>query len=204
MLTHTSWAPRRAASYERLEFLGDAVLDVLVSEELMRRHPSVDEGDLSWMRQSVVGRAACARVAREAGLPDAMVQAAPAGRREAAAEIAGRPGVQAALAEAAIGAGWLDRGPDATREDVLAAFGALLDAAVPGVRDSKTALQEAAARRRLEVAYILVSSEGPPQQPTFTSRVTVGGSVLGEGSGPSKQASEQAAATIALAAVDGD
>ena len=69
VFTHSSWAPRREASYERLEFLGDSVLEVVVSEELMRRHPSVDEGDLSWMRQVVVARDSCSAAAEAAGLP---------------------------------------------------------------------------------------------------------------------------------------
>ncbi len=70
VFTHSSWAPRREASYERLEFLGDSVLEVVVSEELMRRHPSVDEGELSWMRQVVVARDSCSAAAVAAGLPE--------------------------------------------------------------------------------------------------------------------------------------
>lgn len=204
VFTHSSWAPRREASYERLEFLGDSVLEVVVSEELMRRHPAVDEGDLSWMRQAVVGRESCAAAATAAGLPGAFVEAAPAARRGAAAELAERPGLRAALAEAAIGAGWLDLGVEATRAAVLEAFAPALDAAAPGSRDPKTALQESAARRRTTVAYELADTQGPPQKPVFTSRVRVGGEVMGEGSGPSKQASEQAAAAQALARLDGD
>lgn len=204
IFTHSSWAPRREASYERLEFLGDSVLEVVVSEELMRRHPAVDEGDLSWMRQAVVGRESCAAAATAAGLPQAFIDAAPAPRRGAAAELAERPSLRAALAEAAIGAGWLDLGVEATRGAVLEAFAPALDAAAPGSRDPKTALQEGAARRRLPVAYELADTQGPPQKPVFTSRVRVGGDVMGEGSGPSKQASEQAAASQALARLDGE
>nr|WP_246496394.1 ribonuclease III domain-containing protein [Miltoncostaea marina] len=201
VFTHSSWAPRREASYERLEFLGDSVLDLIVSEELMRRFPSVDEGELSWMRQSVVARESCAAAAAAAGLPEAFAEAAPAPRRAAAAELSGRPSVRAALAEATIGAAWLDLGAEATRAAVLEAFAPALDDAVPGVRDPKTTLQELAARDRREVAYELVGAEGPPQDRRFTSRVLVGGRPMGEGSGPSKQASEQRAAARALAAL---
>lgn len=179
------------------------MLDVVVSEELMRRHPAVDEGDLSWMRQAVVGRESCAAAATAAGLPEAFIDAAPAPRRGAAAELAERPALRAALAEAAIGAGWLDLGVEATRVAVLEAFAPALDTAAPGSRDPKTALQESAARRRLTVAYELADTQGPPQKPVFTSRVRVGDAVMGEGSGPSKQASEQAAAAQALARLDG-
>jgi len=199
IFTHSSWAPRREASYERLEFLGDSVLEVVVSEELMRRHPAVDEGDLSWMRQVVVGRESCAAAATAAGLPESFVAAAPAPRRDAAGELADRSSVRAALAEAVIGAGWIDLGVEVTRDAVLEAFEPALASATPGSRDPKTALQESVARRRLPVAYELADTQGPPQKPVFTSRVRVGGEVMGEGSGTSKQASEQAAAAKALA-----
>ena len=170
-----------------------------MSEELMRRHPGVDEGDLSWMRQVVVARDSCAEAAQAAGLPEAFAAAAPPARRAAASELAGRASVRAALAEAAIGAGWLDLGVDDTRAAVLEAFAPALDAAVPGSRDPKTALQELAARERREVAYELTDTQGPPQARVFTSRVLVGGAAVGEGTGPSKQVSEQRAAVQALA-----
>ncbi|WP_246551464.1 ribonuclease III family protein [Miltoncostaea oceani] len=200
VFTHSSWAPRREASYERLEFLGDSVLGLVVSEELMRRHPSVDEGDLSWMRQAVVARDPCAAAADAAGLPEALVAAAPPARAETARELASQATVRAALAEAVIGAAWLDLGADATRAAVLDAFASAIDVAAPGTRDPKTTLQEEAARMRIEVAYELTDTQGPPQRRVFTSRVRVGGTVMGEGTGPSKQSSEQAAAAQALAA----
>jgi ribonuclease III len=204
VLTHSSWARSRDASYERLEFLGDSVLGVIVSEELMSRHPGVDEGDLSWMRQAVVDRDSCAAAAAAAGLPEAFAAAAPAGRALAAADLAARPSVQAALAEAVIGAAWLDLGVDETRAGVLEAFAPALAAALPGSRDPKTTLQEEAARRRLEVSYALVDAQGPPQRRVFTTRVLLDGQPLGEGSGRSKQASEQAAAAQALRALSED
>jgi ribonuclease-3 len=204
VLTHRSWARRRDASYERLEFLGDSALGVIVSEELMRRHPRVDEGGLSWMRQAVVDRDSCAAVADAAGIPEAFAAAAAPERAVAAAELASRRSVRAALAEAVIGAAWLDLGTDATRAGVLEAFAPALDAARPGSRDPKTALQEEAARRRLDVAYELTGTEGPPQRRVFTTRVRLDGRAMGEGSGPSKQASEQAAAAEALQALAGD
>lgn len=204
VLTHSSWARRREASYERLEFLGDSVLEVVVSEELMRRHPGATEGDLSWMRQSVVNRDVCAAVAAHSGLDASFVDAAPAAERDAARALAARVNVRGALTEAVIGAAWLDLGRDPTVAAVRESFAAPLAAAVPGIRDAKTALQELAARGRRRVAYELVASEGPPQARTFTSRVLVGERAMGEGSGSSKQASEQAAARVALAALSGD
>lgn len=165
----------------------------------MRRHTAVDEGELSWMRQAVVARDLCAAAADAAGLPDALVSAAPPARRDAARELAAQPTVRAALAEAVIGAAWLDLGVDETRAAVLEAFAPPIDAAAPGARDPKTTLQERAARHRLLVSYDLLGAEGPPQRRVFTTRVTVGPDIVGEGTGTSKQASEQAAAVQALA-----
>jgi ribonuclease-3 len=186
----------RHESYERLEFLGDSVLQLLVTEALMDRHPRVPEGDLAWMRQQVVSGEVCARVARDAGLPARMLEAAP--DASGAAELADRTSIQAALAEAVIGAAWLDLPRDDAAAAVLTAFGDALDAAEPGHRDPKTALQELAARRGAgEVRYALVDAAGPAHRRVFTSRVTVGAHAA-EGSGRSKQASEQAAAAEAL------
>jgi ribonuclease III len=174
------------------------VLQLVVTEELMRRHPEAGEGDLSWMRQAVVARDYCAAAARASGLPDAMRAAAPHGHRERAAEVAGIASVQAAAAEAVIGAAWLDLGREATEAAVREAFGPALDAAEPGARDPKTALQEEAQRRRMAVAYELTGTDGPPQRRTFASRALVDGRELGAGRGRSKQASEAAAAAEAL------
>ena len=203
VFTHRSWARRREASYERLEFLGDSALGVIVSEELMRRHPTVDEGDLSWMRQVVVDRGACAAAASAASLPESFVAAAPPGRREDAERLAERLSVRAALSEAVIGAAWLDRGVGETRDGVLEAFAPALDAAVPGSRDAKSSLQEEAARRGASVSYELTGQEGPPERRTFSSRALVAGREMGTGSGTSKQASEQVAAAEALARLKG-
>jgi ribonuclease-3 len=202
VVTHRSWAASHADSYERLEFLGDSVLQLVVTAELLRRHPEASEGDLAWMRQAVVDRESCAEAARAAGLPEEMVAAAPERERAAARRMSGQPGVQAALVEALIGACWTDLGPVETEQAVLAAFAPALDRAVPGRRDPKTALQEEAARRRLEVRYELVRMEGPPHERTFESRALVGGRPLGVGRGRSKQASEREAAVAALARLE--
>jgi ribonuclease III len=198
VVTHRSWARSHADSYERLEFLGDSVLQYVVTAELLRRHPLASEGDLAWMRQAVVGRDACAEAARATGLPEAMVAAAPSSAREDAQRISGGAAVQAALVEALIGACATDLGMEATGPAVLDAFSPAMSRAVPGRRDPKTALQEAAARRRLEVAYEVVSEEGLAHARSFASRVLVGGRELGRGAGTSKQASEQQAAAEAL------
>lgn len=198
--SHRSWAASRAASYERLEFLGDVVLGLVVTAELLARHPEASEGDLAWMRQQIVARDACASVARDLDLPEAFIAAAPSRHRAAAREMAEQTSVQAALIEALIGACWSDLGQERTAPAVLAAFEGVMADATLGRRDAKTALQELAARDRLEVRYELVEREGPPHARVFTTRVLVGGEEAGRGSGTSKQASEQAAAQEALGA----
>lgn len=199
-LAHRSWARSRATSYERLEFLGDTVLSLVVTEDLLRRHPSAAEGDLAWMRQQIVGREPCARVADALDLPTAFVAAAPRRLRTAAEEMAQQISIRAALIESLIGACWQDLGGPETTEAVLVSFGPVIDAAKLGKRDAKTALQEDAARERLDVRYEVIGRDGPPHARVFTTRVSVGGTAVGEGTGTSKQASEQAAAEAALAA----
>lgn len=193
VLTHRSWAHDRTDSYERLEFLGDSVLQLVVTQELMRRHPRASEGDLAWMRQTVVDGEMCAEVAIDSGLPERLRAVAP----EHARTLADQPSVQAALAEAVIGAAWLDLGSETTTDAVCAAFGAAIAAAVPGQRDPKTTLQELAARQGLAVRYEIARVAGPAHRRQFTTRVVVGDAVA-EGTGGSKQASERAAATAVL------
>ncbi len=198
-LTHRDWAPRRSRSYERLEFLGDAVLGVIVTTALFSRHPGSSEGELTRMRQRVVSREACARVARACGLPEAMVQAAPTARADDAAAMARRPSVPAALAESVIGAGWIGPGPAATTSAVLGAFSEALDAAPARMLDPKSALQEhVQGAGGTPVRYEITGHDGPPQDRTFHARVTQDDVVLGSGSGRSKQAAEQQAAAAAL------
>lgn len=197
-LTHRSWARSRVNSYERLEFLGDTVVALAVTQELLRRHPDASEGDLAWMRQQVVGREGCARVARDAHLPEAFVAAAPPRHRDAAREMSAQRSVQAALCEAVIGALWEDLGADDTVPAVIEAFAPVIDGATLGKRDAKTALQELAARERLDVTYELVGRDGPAHARVFTTQVLVGGVAAGSGVGTTKQASEQVAAAEAL------
>jgi len=193
VLTHRSWVNDRTESYERLEFLGDSVLQLVVTEELMRQHPQASEGDLAWMRQTVVDREMCARVGSAAELHERLRAVAP----EHGRELADQPSVRAALTEAVIGAAWLDLGAPVTTEAVRAAFADAIAAAVPGRRDPKTTLQELAARRGLAVRYEIARIDGPAHRREFTTRVTVGGAVA-VGTGSSKQSSERAAATAVL------
>jgi ribonuclease III len=198
VLSHRSWVAERTDSYERLEFLGDSVLQLVVTEELMRHHPAASEGDLAWMRQTVVDGEMCAHVAVLAGLHEQLRALAP----EHSRSLADQPSVQAALTEAVIGAAWIDLGIPATTDAVRGAFAAAVAAAVPGQRDPKTTLQELAARTGVAVHYEVTRIDGPAHRRGFTTRVTVGTAVA-EGVGGSKQSSERAAATAVLDVLGG-
>ena len=202
MLTHRSWASTGEPSNERLELLGDSVLALVVTEALMDRHPAAEEGDLAWMRQEVVSRTVCAEVARRCGLPERLRAAAPTDRLDVDVVI-GSDRVQAGLAEALLGAAWLELGPDAVRVAVAAAFEREISRTRKGMRDAKTALQELAAKRRQDVRYELSGQHGPPHDRTFETQVLVAGEVTGAGVGSSKRASETAAASDAIERLGG-
>ncbi len=201
-LTHREWAPRRTGSYERLEFLGDSVLGVIVTADLFTRHPGRAEGDLTRMRQRIVSRDACAAVADACGLPQAMAAAAPSDRADDARALGASRNVKAALAESVIGAGWLGPGPGPTTAAVLGSFADWIAAAPSRMLDAKSALQERVqGAGRPGVRYEATGQDGPPQDRTFHVAVLEGVHVLGRGSGRSKQAAEQAAAAAALSAM---
>ena len=170
-----------------------------MTSELLTRHPEASEGDLAWMRQQIVAREACASVARDLGLVEQFVAGRADRQRATARDMAEQVSVQAALVEALIGACWTDLGHERTTPAVLARVRRRSSTrATLGRRDAKTALQELAARDRLEVRYEVVGRDGPPHARVFTTRVLVGGDEAGQGTGSSKQASEQAAATEAI------
>ena len=194
----------RGDSYERLELLGDAVLQLVVTADLMRRHSAATEGDLAWMRQGIVSREACARVARNAELPRRMLELAPPG--VSSADVDGNESVAAALAEAVIGGAYLDLPFSDVEGGVLAAFAEPLSEAIPGRRDAKTTLQELAQRDGRSLRYELVAADGPAHRRRFTSEVLIDGVVVARGEGSSKQGSQQRAAEayLAEAGVEGD
>jgi ribonuclease-3 len=201
--THTSWTEDRAESYERLEFLGDGVLGLAVAEELCRRYPDAEEGRLAKLRAHVVSRRSCAVVARVLDLGSEF-------ERERERRNADRAGlgtnrnVLAALLEAVIGAAFVEFGYDRTAAAVVDAFHERIAYASETYVDHKTELQEQGARQGRSVSYALMESTGPPHRRRFTTVALVGGVAYGTGSGPSKKASEQAAAREALARIDGE
>jgi ribonuclease III len=201
--THASWADDRVRSYERLEFLGDGVLGLAIADHLFHRFPDRPEGELARIRAHVVSGESCAAVARELGLEGDLREAAKAGGAgDEVQALATSDAVMAALVEGAIGAAFLRHGFPPVAEAVVEAFAGRVEFALEEHVDYKTVLQEELARRGASVTYALIETAGPPHQRRFTSSAEVGGRTLGHGSGPSKKASEQAAAREALANLD--
>ena len=196
---HSSWAPNRTSSYERLEFLGDSVLELAIARALYDRHPEFSEGRMAKIRSHVVSRASCAVVARELGLGTRLAQSggelAPAEELE---RLSRNRNVLAAVLEASLAALYLQHGFEPIREAIVAAFDGRIEYALTTHVDHKTELQEELARRSLQVVYNVLDVQGPPHDRTFTCAAMIEGKEVGVGTGRSKKAAEQAAARQAL------
>lgn len=193
-LTHRSMQFQAGQNdYERLEFLGDAVLDLAVAHLLLDQYPEAREGELSKMRAALVNTSSLASVARQLSLGKYIRLS----RGELASGGSDRPSILADVFEAVIGAIYREAGFDIALEKVKLLFQQVLVDVTP--RDPKTELQEA-----LHVAgstaptYLLECVEGPEHAPTFVSVVQVDGQIVGRGRGTTKKASQQAAAAEAL------
>ena len=199
VFTHSSWAPDRASSYERLEFLGDSVLELAIAHALYDRYPDFSEGRMAKIRSHVVSRASCAVVARELGLGQRLTERgeelAPAEELE---RLSRNRNVLAALLEASLAALYLQHGFESIREAIVAAFEGRVLYALTSHVDHKTELQEELARQGRHVVYNVLDVKGPPHDRTFTCAALVDGEEVGVGSGRSKKAAEQAAARQAL------
>jgi ribonuclease III len=197
--THASWAPDRTESYERLEFLGDSVLELAIAHELYARYPEFSEGRLAKIRSHVVSRASCAVVARELDLGRRLGAHGIADLQpEEIERLAKNRNVLAALLEAVLGALFLEHGFAAIEDAVVGAFAARIEYALTTHVDHKTELQEALARSGKQVSYVVLAAEGPPHERHFTCAAVVDGEQLGMGEGHSKKAAEQEAAREAL------
>ncbi len=195
-LTHSSAASGRgAADYQRLEFLGDRVLGLIVSDLLYKRFTEEAEGDLARRLASLVRRETLAEVAAGLGLGRHIVLA----KAEAEAGERDNPALLADACEAVIGALYLDGGLAAARAFVEPLWTPLLEAEPRPPQDAKTALQEWAQGRGLPLPeYREVGREGPAHQPLFTVEVSVRDRAPAVGEGRSKRLAEQAAAEALL------
>jgi len=192
-LTHASVG---GESYERLEFLGDRVLGMVIARALYERYPKEPEGKLSRRYNALVARETCAEVGRELGIP-ALVRLGRQARDDHAAQ---SENVVGDVVESLIGALLLDGGLAVAEKFILQAWGGYLDEQVRAPEHPKSALQELAAARGLRApVYEVVSRTGAHHAPLFTIRVSV--ATLGEATaeGSSKQDAETAAAEALLA-----
>ncbi|MDP3969600.1 MAG: ribonuclease III, partial [Nocardioides sp.] len=200
-LTHRSYAYENGGlpTNERLEFLGDSVLGVVVTEALYRTHPDLSEGRLAKLRAAVVNARALAQVARTIGLGEHI----KLGRGEESTGGRDKSSILSDTVEAVIGAVYLSGGFPAATELVHRLFDPLMEAAAAlgAGLDWKTSLQELAAEHGLGVPEYVIEDDGPDHEKTFTARVRVGDSLYGLGTGRSKKEAEQQAAETAYAAL---
>lgn len=185
-------------SYERMEFLGDAVVELVVSTELYQQLPHLLEGELTKIRSSLVCGESLARAARDLDLGSHLLL----GRGEEASGGRERDSILAAAFESLVAAIYLDQGYSKARDFILRALAddlrqSYLSGASP--ENPKSALQEFFQAQGLATPrYQLVSSEGPDHNPVFTVEVLVDGEVMGTGTGGKKADAERAAAVDAL------
>ena len=204
-LTHRSYAYEHGGlpTNERLEFLGDAVLGLTITDELFHRHPDRSEGDLAKLRASVVNTHALADVGRhltDEGLGAHLLL----GRGEVNTGGADKSSILADGMESLLGAVYLHHGIGVARDVILRLFGDLLDTAptLGAGLDWKTSLQELTAARNLGSPSYVVSSTGPDHDKEFTAVVIVMETEYGTGIGRSKKEAEQKAAAAAWNALE--
>jgi ribonuclease-3 len=196
-LIHRSYCAEHpvASSNERLEFLGDAVLGLVVTVFVYEEFPDLPEGELAKLRASVVNAEVLAQVGAEIGLGPAL----SLGKGEDGSGGRDKPSILADALEAVIAAVYLDGGWDAAHDLVLDLLEDRIRAAAigPGGEDYKTRLQELAARRFDQLPRYQVRAEGPDHSKRFFAAVRLHGEIRGEGEGRSKKQAEQAAARAA-------
>lgn len=199
-LTHRSYAYEHGGlpHNERLEFLGDAVLGIVVTDTLYRQHPDLTEGKLAKLRASVVNMRALADIARGIG-PDGLGAFLRLGRGEESTGGRDKSSILADTVEAVLGAIYLEHGIEGAARVIHALFDTLIhDVANSGAGlDWKTSLQELTAERGLGVPEYVMSAEGPDHEKTFTARASVAGQTFTACTGRSKKEAEQAAAETA-------
>ena len=195
-LTHVSYERQKSEGHnEVLEFLGDAVLDLAVSDLLIQRNPEKSEGLLSKMRAALVNSTVLAEKALQLNL-DSLLRI---GKGEEKSGGRSKPSILAGAFEAVLGAVYHDGGYEPAQRVVERYFGTDVTAKRLGHQDYKTRLQEISQMLfRIPPAYRVISETGPDHEKFFVTEITVGGNVLGKGEGRSKKQSEQAAAKKAL------
>ena len=198
-LAHSSYANERwhnsLMSNERLEFLGDSILGMLVADHLYRNFPDRPEGELTRMRADMVCERALAQIAQRIGLGEHLLL----GKGEEQSGGRGRDSILADAVESVIAACYLDGGMDAAKQFVRKFVLEQMSVAPVNNKDYKTALQERVQQKRNQIlAYALVGESGPDHDKHFEVELTLNGEVIGRGVGSSKKRAEQDAARAAL------
>jgi ribonuclease-3 len=198
VFTHPYWTETRSGSYERLEFLGDSVLDVAIARHLYLGHPEFTEGQMTKVLAHVRSRAACAAVAEQLELGRRLLAHAQAIGAEEAVSLSANTKVQAAVVEAALGALFLELGLEAIAPAIVEAFASQIEFALTESFDAKTELMELLGKEAKVATYRVLEADGPPHNRTFLCAVVIDGEQVGSGSGKRKKDAEQAAAREAL------
>jgi ribonuclease-3 len=205
-LTHRSYAYEHGGlpHNERLEFLGDAVLGIVVTDTLFRAHPDLSEGRLAKLRASVVNMRALADIARGIG-PDGLGEFIFLGRGEEGTGGRDKNSILADTLEALFGAVYVQHGLEVASRVIHDLFDPLIDSvATAGAGlDWKTSLQELTAERGLGVPEYVMSATGPDHEKIFTAQAHVAGELFAASTGRSKKEAEQLAAETAWRAISG-
>lgn len=196
-LTHPSYTdePHAMVDYERLEFLGDAVLTMMIAEEVYTRFPDLPEGTLTKIKIAIVSGATLSETAAALGLEDLLLL----GESERGTGSRGMTSALEDAFEALVAAVYLDGGLAAARTFVLETLGDLITRdAVDELEHPKSRLQEIVQSRGVSPVYEIIAEEGPPHDRRFSARVLIGGVTVGQGDGCSKREAEMRAAEQAL------
>jgi ribonuclease-3 len=188
-------------SYERLEFLGDAVLELIVSELVYGRRPDFTEGQLTKSRAAIVSEVSLAEAARALGLSEYLIL----GKGERSSGGEDKPSILADVVEALLGAVYLDGGLEKAREIAKRIMEARIEAVFSGngLRDYKTRLQERYHKQGVsDIRYVVYKEEGPPHERTFYVKLLISGEEAARGQGRSKKIAEQKAARQAYMAAE--
>lgn len=203
-LTHRSYAYEAGGlpTNERLEFLGDAVLGLVITAEIFTRYPERSEGELAKLKSAVVNTQALARIARNL-VPGGLGAFLLLGRGEISSGGAQKANLLADAVESLLGATYVQHGHEVAHDVIVKLFSEALEAAanLGAGLDWKTSLQELAAASRRGVPAYLVTSSGPEHDKHFTAKATVNGEEYGHGEGHTKKEAEQQAAAAAYKAL---
>ncbi|MEL7481675.1 MAG: ribonuclease III [Pseudomonadota bacterium] len=201
-MTHPSALPAGSngkSSYQRLEFLGDRVLGLVIAERLFDRRPGEQEGRLAPRLNNLVNKRACARAARETGLGD-FILLGESERKSGGSE---KINILGDVCESVIGAIYMDGGLSPARKFIERAWSPQFGSDVKSIRDPKSRLQEWAQAQHLPLPdYRVVDRDGPDHAPDFRIAVHVGDAHTAEGNGTSKQDAERAAAEALLSRIE--